>query len=149
MDVKTTFLNGKLDEEIYMDQPIHFEVEGQELKVCCLKHSIYSLKQSSRSWYFRFYKAYYFYWFSNVRRRPLCVGQRIRERLLILSLYVDNILLAGNDMDMIVTTKGWLFSSFYMKDIEEANFMLRVKILRDYSRRLIGLSQETYIKKIL
>jgi len=44
MDVKTTFLNGNLEEEIYMDLPIHFVSKGQEEKVCCLKRSIYSLK---------------------------------------------------------------------------------------------------------
>ena len=45
MDVKIAFLNGKLDEEIYKDKPIHFKVEGQECKVYCLKCSIYGLKQ--------------------------------------------------------------------------------------------------------
>ena len=55
MDVKTAFLNGKLDEEIYMSQPMGFEVKGQERKVCKLKRSIYGLKQSSRQWYFRFH----------------------------------------------------------------------------------------------
>jgi hypothetical protein len=48
MDVKTAFLNGELDEEIYMAQPAHFEVQGHERKVCRLKRSIYGLKQSSR-----------------------------------------------------------------------------------------------------
>ena len=48
MDVKTAFLNGELDEEIYMDQPIGFEVKEQGCKVCCLKQSIYGLKQDSR-----------------------------------------------------------------------------------------------------
>ena len=57
MDVKTTFLNGELDEEIYMDQPIGFEAQGQEHKVCRLKRSIYGLKQSSRQWYFKFHEA--------------------------------------------------------------------------------------------
>ncbi|KAK2991288.1 hypothetical protein RJ640_024553 [Escallonia rubra] len=57
MDVKTAFLNGKLDEEIYMAQPEGFEVKGHERKVCHLKRSIYSLKQSSRQWYFRFHHA--------------------------------------------------------------------------------------------
>ena len=50
MDVKTIFLNGKLDEEIYMDQPLCFKLEGQEHKVCKLKRSIYGLKQASRKW---------------------------------------------------------------------------------------------------
>ena len=48
MDVKTAFLNGELDEEIYMDQPLCFESKGQERKVCKLKRSIYGLKQASK-----------------------------------------------------------------------------------------------------
>ena len=49
MDVKTAFLNGKLDEVIYMDQPEGFKVSRQEGKVCKLNRSIYGLKQASRS----------------------------------------------------------------------------------------------------
>ena len=48
MDVKTTFLNGDLDEEIYMDQPKGFEVQGQENKVCKLRKSSYDLKQAPK-----------------------------------------------------------------------------------------------------
>ena len=48
MDVKTAFLNGELNEDIYMEQPIGFVVKGQEKKVCKLKRLIYGLKQSSR-----------------------------------------------------------------------------------------------------
>ena len=52
MNVKTALLNGELDEKIYMDQPMGFEVER---KVCKLRRSINGLKQSSRQWYLRFY----------------------------------------------------------------------------------------------
>ena len=58
----------------------------------------------------------------------------------ILSIYIDNILLVGNDMDMIVTSKGWLSSTFDMKDMRKETFMLGVKILRDHSRKILGLS---------
>ena len=75
--------------------------------------------------------------------------KRSKDIFLILSLYVDDILLAGNDKEMIVATKMWLFSTFEMKDMGEASYVLGVKILRDRSRRLLGLSQETYIKTIL
>ena len=54
MDVKTTFL-GDLNEEIYMEQPIGFIIQGQECKVCRLNRSIYGLEQSSRQWYLRFH----------------------------------------------------------------------------------------------
>jgi hypothetical protein len=54
MDVKTTFLNGDLYENVYMTQPEGFVVEGKEHLGCCLKKSIYELKQDSRQWYFKF-----------------------------------------------------------------------------------------------
>ena len=64
-------------------------------------------------------------------------------------MYVDNILLIGNDKEMIVTTNTWLSSNFEIKDMGEANYVLGVKIFRDHSRKFLGLSQETYIRKIL
>ena len=66
-----------------------------------------------------------------------------------MSLYVDDILLAGNDMEMIITTKGWLSSNFEMKDMGEANYILGVKIPKGRSKKHLGLSQQTYIKKVL
>jgi hypothetical protein len=66
-----------------------------------------------------------------------------------LSLYVDNILIAKNSKEMIDTIKRWLLSKFEMKDMGEANYVLDVKIIRDRAKRLLGLTQETYIKKIL
>ena len=53
MDVKTVFLNGNLDEEAFMDQPVGFVVDGNEHMVCKLKKSIYGLKQASRQWYLK------------------------------------------------------------------------------------------------
>ena len=72
-----------------------------------------------------------------------------KENFLILSLYLDDILLARNDKEMIVATKAWLSSNFEMKDMGEASYVLGVKIFRDHSRKFLGLSQETYIRKIL
>ena len=57
IDIKTTFLNGNIEEEIYMDQPISFASKGEEDKVCRLKRFIYSLKQSFKLSYFRFHEA--------------------------------------------------------------------------------------------
>ena len=54
MDVKTAFLNGNLDENVYMAQPKGFVVEGKERMGCRLKKSIYGLKQASRQWYLKF-----------------------------------------------------------------------------------------------
>ena len=68
---------------------------------------------------------------------------------IILSLYVDDILIARNDKDIIFTTKRWLSLNFEMKDMGESSYSLGVKIIRDRAKRLLGLTQETYIKKML
>ena len=149
MDVKTAFLNGELDEEIYMDQPVGFEVKGQERKVCRLQRSIYGLKQSSRQWYFRFHNSITSFGFEMIEEDHCVYIKRSKKSVIILSLYVDDILLAGNDMSSIVATREWLSSTFEMKDMGEANYVLGVKIVRDRSKKLLCLSQETYIKKIL
>uniref|UniRef100_A0A2N9H4X0 Integrase catalytic domain-containing protein n=1 Tax=Fagus sylvatica TaxID=28930 RepID=A0A2N9H4X0_FAGSY len=124
MDVKTAFLNGELDEEIYMAQPAGFEVKGHERKVCRLKRSIYGLKQSSRQWYLRFHDSITSFGFEMIEEDHCVYLKRSKRSILILSLYVDDILLVGNDMDSIVTTKKWLSSTFEMKDMGEANFVL-------------------------
>ena len=67
----------------------------------------------------------------------------------ILSLYVDDILLAGNSKEMIDTVKRWLSSNFEMKDMGEDSYVLGVKIVRHRAKRLLGLSQETCIKRML
>jgi hypothetical protein len=140
MDVKTAFLNGELDEEIYIAQPVGFEVQGHERKVCRLKRSIYGLNQSSRQWYLRFHDSITSFGFEMIEEDHCMYLKRSKRSILILSLYVDNILLARNGMDSIVTTKKWLSSTFEMKDMGEANFVLGVKITRDRSKKLFSLS---------
>ncbi|KAL0284099.1 UNVERIFIED_CONTAM: Retrovirus-related Pol polyprotein from transposon TNT 1-94 [Sesamum radiatum] len=75
--------------------------------------------------------------------------KRSEKNFMILSLYVDDILLAGNNMELIVATQKWLSSTFEMKDMGEAEYILGVKIHRDRSKKLLSLSQETYIKRII
>ena len=75
--------------------------------------------------------------------------KRIKNKFLILSLYVDDILLDGNDLLLIRSTQRWLSSTFEMNDMGQADYVLGVKISRDHSKRLLSLSQETYIKRIL
>ena len=72
--------------------------------------------------------------------------KRSNVGFIILSLYVDDILITRNDKKLIDVTKKWLSSKFEMKDMGEANYVLGVKIFRDRSKQLLGLSQETYIQ---
>ena len=101
MDVKTAFLNGNLDESIYMVQPEGFVAQGQEQKVCKLQRSIYGLKQASRSWNIRFDTTIKSYDFEQNVDKP-CVYKRVIDgKVVFLVLYVDDILLIGNDVKIL------------------------------------------------
>jgi len=108
MDVRTAFLNGELNEEIYIDQPLGFETKGQEHKVYKLKRFIYGLKQASRQWNVKFHQAILKDGFTMMEEDHYVYLKRSNNSFIILSLYVDDILIAGNSKEMIDTTKKWL-----------------------------------------
>ena len=112
MDVKTAFLNGELEEEIYMEQPVGFIVKGQEEKVCRLLRSVYGLKQSSRQWYIRFHNVIMAYDFMMIDEDHCVYIKRSNDQFVIISLYVDDILIAGSNMELVNTVKSWLSSKF-------------------------------------
>ena len=105
MDVKTAFFNGELDEEIYMQQPVGFITKDQERKVCKLLKSIYGLKQSSRQWYLKFHRAITSYGFTMIDEDHCVYIKQFEDNFVILSLYVDDILLAANNINVIVAIK--------------------------------------------
>ena len=149
MDVKTTFLNGDLEEEVYMKQPEGFSSREGEHLVCKLKKSIYGLKQASRQWYYKFHGVITSFGFIE-NRMDQCIYQKVSgSKTCFLVLYVDDILLATNDKGMMHGVKQFLSKNFDMKDMGEASYVIGIKIHRDRSRGILGLSQETYINKIL
>ena len=149
MDVKTAFLNGNLNEDIYMQQPEGFKAKGKEHMVCKLQRSIYGLKQASRSWNIRFDQAITSFGFEKSPDEP-CVYKRIQaQKVVFLVLYVDDILLIGNDKQVLSGVKDWLHKQFDMKDLGEANYILGIKLIRDRKNKLLALSQASYIDKIL
>ncbi|KAJ9545177.1 hypothetical protein OSB04_024884 [Centaurea solstitialis] len=148
MDVKTVFLNGKLTEDVYMEQPAGFEDPKNPNKVCKLLKSIYGLKQASRSWNLQFDERIKEFGFAKSEFEP-CVYTKFSGSIVtFLVLYVDDILLIGNDVPTLQSVKSWLSKCFQMKDLGEAAYILGIKIYRNRSKRLIGLSQSTYIDKI-
>ncbi|KAJ9557122.1 hypothetical protein OSB04_011736 [Centaurea solstitialis] len=149
MDVKTAFLNGKLTEDVYMEQPEGFEDPKNPNKVCKLLKSIYGLKQASRSWNLHFDERIKEFGFAKSEFEP-CVYTKFSGSIVtFLVLYVDDILLIGNDVPTLQSVKEWLSKCFQMKDLGEAAYILGIKIYRNRSKRLIGLSQSTYIDKVL
>lgn len=107
LDVKTAFLNGDLEETIYMAQPQGFEVPGSEQKVCLLKKSLYGLKQSSRQWYLKFGET--------LSRLGFCrslydscvfVKRQQNKEPIYLLLYIDDMLISGPDAKEINRVKS-------------------------------------------
>ncbi|KAK2429799.1 secreted RxLR effector protein [Trifolium repens] len=149
MDVKTAFLNGNLLEDVYMTQPEGFDIPNEAHKICKLQRSIYGLKQASRSWNLRFDETVTKYGFIKNEDEP-CVYMKVSgSKIVFLVLYVDDILLIGNDVPTLQQVKTWLGNCFSMKDLGEAAYILGIRIYRDRSQRLLGLSQSTYIDKVL
>ncbi|KAL0413395.1 UNVERIFIED_CONTAM: Copia protein [Sesamum radiatum] len=111
--------------------------------------SIYGLKQASRSWNTRFDEVIRGYDFIKNDYDP-CVYKKINgSSVAYLVLYVDDILLIGNDVKMLGNIKAWLSTQFSMKDMGEASYILGIKIYRDRSRWMLGFTQSSYIEKVL
>ena len=146
MDVKIAFLNGNIEKELYMMQLKGFIVKNQEHIVCKLKRSIYGLKQASRSWNIKFEQAIKLFGFEQ-NLDESCVYKRHRDKVVMFLVhYVDDILLIGNDVEVMSSVKVWLSSQFDMKDLGEANFILGIKLWRDRKNKMLCLSQTRYIE---
>ncbi|GKC58374.1 zinc finger, CCHC-type containing protein [Tanacetum coccineum] len=148
MDVKTAFLNGDLDEEVYMKQPEGFVMPGNEHKVCKLVKSLYGLKQAPKQWHQKFDKVILSSDF-HLNQSDKCVYSKFDNsgKGVIICLYVDDMLIFGTDQNQVDKTKKFLSSRFSMKDIGEANVILGIKIKPE--NKGIVIAQSHYIEKIL
>jgi hypothetical protein len=149
MDVKTAFLNGELVENVYMAQPKGFVVRGKEHMGCLLRRSIYGLKQASRQWYIKFDQTIRNFGFEENKEDNFIYAKFKKGKYIFLVLYVDDVLLASSDKDLLAETKRFLSSNFDMKDIGEASYVLGIEIHRDRQKGVLGLSQKSYIENVL
>ena len=140
MDAKTAFLHGNLTEDVHMIQPEGFVDPTSAGKVCKLKRSIYGLRQASQSWSIRFDEVITGLGFIKSEEDACLFKKLSGSSIVFLILYVDDILLIGNDVSMLNTVKESLNGKFSMKDLGEAVYILGIMIYRDRSRRLLGLS---------
>nr|GEV97328.1 zinc finger, CCHC-type [Tanacetum cinerariifolium] len=121
IDVKTTFLNGDLDEEIYMKQPRGFMMPRHESKVCKLKKSLYGLKQAPKQWHQKFDDVVLSNHFS-LNQADKCVYSKFDAsgKGVIICLYVDDMLIFVTEQNQVNKTKEFFSSKFDMKDLGEA-----------------------------
>jgi hypothetical protein len=130
--VKTYFLHGDLDEEIYMQKPQGYEVKGKEHLLCKLKKSLYGLKQDSRQWYLKFDRFMKEQAYSRCHSDHCVYFKRLENgSYIIFLLYVDDMLVVGSNMHDINVIKNKLANSFAMKDLGAENKILGMRITRD------------------
>ncbi|GJS20023.1 zinc finger, CCHC-type containing protein, partial [Tanacetum coccineum] len=148
MDIKTTFLNGDLDEDVYIKQPEGFVMPGNEHKVCNLVKSLYGLKQAPKQWHQKFDEVVLSSGFL-LNQSDKCVYSKFNSFSEgdIICLYVDDMLIFGTDRNQVDKTKKFLSSKFSMKDMGEASVILGSKIKRE--NKAIVITQSQYIKKLL
>ena len=116
MDVKTSFLNGVVEEEVYVEQPLGFEIHDRETHVCKLKKALYGLIQAPRTWYDRIESLLSSLGFTKSKADSNLYYKVDEGNPLILLLYVDDLFVIGVD-GLIDDIKKKLAAEFEMKDL--------------------------------
>nr|GEZ71668.1 retrotransposon protein, putative, Ty1-copia subclass [Tanacetum cinerariifolium] len=147
IDVKTAFLNGELDEEIYIQQHKGFVVKGQDHKVCKLVKSLYGLKQTPKQWHEKFDNTLLTNGFQITNCHKYVYVKQYKNSFVIICLYVDGMLIMGTNMDVINQIEKMLHSLFDMKDMREANVILSIRTQKNSNGYI--LTQSHYIEKTL
>ena len=132
-----------------MKQPEGFTVKGRKEMVCKLNKSLYGLKKSPRMWYQKFNT--YIFGLEFVRSTvDHCVySKQVGDHFINIVLYVDDMLLIGNNKDVIKEVKSQLSSKFDMKYLGAANFIMGMEIRRDRANKMISLNQRKYVETVL
>jgi hypothetical protein len=142
MDVKTAFLNGLIEEEVYIEQPLGFEVHGRESHVCRLKKALYGLKQAPRAWYSRIDAYLQQLGFEKSEADPNLYFIMVGEDPLILLLYVNDLFITGAER-LISICKESLASEFEMTDIGLMHYFLGLEVWQEPGH--IFLEQGKYV----
>ncbi|RVW92914.1 Retrovirus-related Pol polyprotein from transposon RE1 [Vitis vinifera] len=148
LDIKNAFLNGDLEKEVYMEIPLGFEGSMAKNQVCKLQKSLYDLKQSPRAWFDRFTKAVLKLGYKQGQAdHTLFVKKSHAGKMAILIVYVDDIILSGNDTEELQNLKKYLLEEFEVKDLGNLKYFLGMEVAR--SRKGIIVSQRKYILDLL
>ncbi|KAL5566704.1 hypothetical protein UlMin_029868 [Ulmus minor] len=147
MDVKSAFLNGVLEEEVYIQQPSGYEVKSHKDKVLKLKKALYGLKQAPRAWNNRIDK---YFLENNFTKCPYEHALYVKVKdgdILIVCLYVDDLIFTGSNPRMFDDFKKVMTREFEMTDIGLMAYYLGIEVKQ--KEEGIFISQESYAREIL
>ena len=146
MDVKTAFLNGVVEEEVYVEQPLGFETHDRESHVCRLKKALYRLKQAPKTWYGRIDSFLSSLSFTKSKAYSNLYYKVEDGNPMMLLLYVDDLFVIGMD-GLIFDTKRNLDAEFEKKDLGMMHYFLGMEVWQNADG--ISLEQGKYVVEIL
>ena len=148
LNITAAFLNGHLEEEVFMKQPEGFVVEGKEHLVCKLKQSLYGLKQSPRCWNFTLDAHLKSMGYVQSTNDP-CIYTSSGGESTIIGVYVDDFVIAGESSKRIEQVKTSMSEKFDVKDLGELHYFLGVQIVQDHKRGTVWMGQPTFTESVL
>ena len=147
LDVKNAFLHGELMEEVYMDVPPGFGTIQTVGKVCKLRKSLYGLKQSPRAWFDRLRRAMVGMGYQQTNADHTVFFRQHKDHTTLLAVYVDDIIITGNDEGEIAQLKMQLGKEFEVKDLGLLRYFLGIEVARGAEG--VVLSQRKYVLDLL
>ncbi|RVW43495.1 Retrovirus-related Pol polyprotein from transposon RE1 [Vitis vinifera] len=145
MDVKNAFLNGDLSEEVYMQPPPGLSVESN--KVCHLRRALYGLKQAPRAWFAKFSSTIFRLGYTASPYDSALFLRRTDKGTILLLLYVDDMIITGDDLSGIQELKDFLSQQFEMKDLGHLSYFLGLEIT--HSTDGLYITQAKYASDLL
>ena len=130
MDVKKAFLQGELQEEVYMIQPPGFELRAHPNVVCRLKKPLYGLKQAPRAWHSKITQYLHQIGFRMSKSDTSLYIRNESDRPIVVILYMDDLVIGGKDLADINKVKSFLSGRFEMKDMHELHYILGIEVIQ-------------------
>lgn len=146
-DVKSAFLNGDLQEEVYVSQPDGFVIKGKESKVYKLRKALYGLKQAPRAWYSKIDAYFQNSGFVRSENEPTLYLKKQVNDLLLVCLYVDDMIYMGSSSSLVFKFKENMMKTFEMTDLGKLHYFLGVEIIQAADG--IFISQKKYAIDLL
>lgn len=148
MDVKSAFLHGELNEDVYVEQPQGYEKKGNEHLVYKLHKALYGLKQAPRAWFSRIEAHFIGEGFQRCQSEQTLFMKRSREgKIIVVSVYVDDLIFTGDDEVMLSEFKNSMMREFDMTDLGRMRFFLGIEVLQESDG--IYICQRKYALEVL
>ena len=147
LDMKTAFLNGDLNEDVYVTQPENFEEKGKENHVYKLSKSLYGLRQAPRAWNIKLDRVLKEMDFTKYTKEPAVYQKKDKGELLIITIYVDDLFVTGTLLNIIKHFKDDMLRRYEMSDLWKLTYYLGIEVTQGADG--IRIKQGGYAQGIL